>query len=49
MDGAKVIADTADYSKDSGRQASQLGRSTSERAYGPIGNENPGGSRIREQ
>ena len=47
MDGAKLVTDTIDHCKVSGRQAYCLERSYSERSCGPNGNENPGKSRNR--
>ena len=45
MDGAKLVADTADISNDCGRLAFWLGGSTSEKMYGPTWKADPGGSR----
>ena len=45
MDGAKLVADTVDFSNECGRQASWLGRSMYENICGPTSIENPGGSR----
>ena len=45
MDGAKLVTDTVDFRKESGRQAFYLVRSTSVKSCQPNKNENPGGSR----
>ena len=46
VDGAKLATDTIDVRKNCGRQAFCPGRSMSARIYGPVGNEDPGSSRI---
>ncbi len=46
MDGAKSATDTVDILWNCGREASCLGKSTSERRCELCRNENPGGSRI---
>ena len=45
MDGAKLVTDTIDHRKVSGRQAFRMGKSLSEKKGEPCGNENPGKSR----
>ncbi len=46
MDGAKLVTDTTDICKDSGRQAFYVGRSFFVKENGPHKKENPGNSRI---
>ena len=46
MDGAKSVTDRHGNPKGCGRQAFRAGRTWFERTTGPLGNENPGVSRI---
>ena len=49
MDGAKLVTDTVNRCKASGRQAFCMERSSSERKGGPCGNDDPGNSRNRAE
>ena len=49
MDGAKVVADTADLLRECGRQALCKGKTLFARRGEPNRDENPGGSRILVQ
>ncbi len=48
LDGTKSTADTVDFEKNV-RQAFCLGRSISEKIYGPSRKENPGESRYKAE
>ncbi len=48
MDGAKSVTEMYGIPQGCGRKAFRAGRTWLERATGPLGNENPGVSRIIE-
>ena len=48
MDGAKLVTDTTDLRKQHGRQAACEGKSMFGRVCEPRGDENPGGSRLKQ-